>query len=109
MITATEWQPFFISLPIAVINDVFIMNQTILVGHAPAVRARRVISRFDVRKACIKTLSIVRRKAVTLAVMSAVTVYAGVLLDSAPITYSAALVALGFVRLANSGQKGGEL
>lgn len=85
------------------------MNQTILVGHAPAVRARRVISRFDVRKACIKTFSIVRRKAVTLAVISAALSVAGVALASDPLTYSAALVALGFVRLANSGQKGGEV
>lgn len=77
-------------------------------GHAPAVRATRALTRINVRKACIRTLSIVRRKAVTLAVMSAVAVYAGLLLDSNPITYSAALAALGFVRLATPTEEGGE-
>ncbi len=78
-------------------------------GHVPAVRVHRAINRIDVRKAYTRTLALARRKSVTLAAISAALSVAGVALASDPLTYSAALVALGFVRLADSGQKGGEV
>lgn len=84
------------------------MQNVVSLGHAPAVRASRALTRINARKACIRTLSLVRRKAVTLAVMSAVAVYAGVLFGSDPLIYSAALAALGFVYIATECQKGGE-
>lgn len=84
------------------------MNQTITMGHAPAVRARRALTRIDVHKAYTRTLAFARRKSVTIAAISAALSVAGVALASNPLTYSAALAALGFVRLADSGQKGGE-
>lgn len=84
------------------------MDQTITMGHAPAVRASRALPRIDVRKACIRTISIIRRHAATLAVMSAVALYAGIALGSEFLTCSAALAALGFVRLALTAEKGGD-
>ncbi len=85
------------------------MQTTITLGHAPAVRASRALTSIDVRKACIRTISIIRRNAVTLAVMSAVALYAGIALGSELFTCSAAFAALGFVRLALQTEKGGEL
>lgn len=82
------------------------MNQTITMGHAPAVRASRALRAEDVRKMCVRAISLARRKSVTLAVISAASCYAGALLGYDTITFTAAFVALGFVRLAC--QKGGE-
>lgn len=84
------------------------MNQKITMGHAPAVRASRALRAVNVRKMCARAISLARRKSLTLAVISAAACYAGALLGSDPITFTAAFVALGFVRLACSGQKGGE-
>lgn len=84
-------------------------NALTLQGHAPSVRASRALRAVNVRKMCARAISLGRRKSVTLAAISAVLSVAGVALASNPLTYSAALVALGFVRLADSGQKGGEL
>lgn len=86
-----------------------IMNQTISMGHAPAVRASRALRAVSVRKMCVRAISLARRKSVTLAVMSAVALYAGIALGSELFTCSAAFAALGFVRLALQTEKGGEL
>lgn len=83
------------------------MNQALSLGHAPAVRASRALRAIDVRKMCVRAISLARRKSVTIAAISTALSVAGVALASNPLTYSAALAALGFVRLADSGQKGG--
>lgn len=77
-------------------------------GYAPAVRASRALRAVNVREMCVRAISLARRKSVTLAAISATTCYTGALLGYDPLTYTAALVALGFVRLADCGQKGGE-
>jgi len=84
------------------------MNQALSMGHAPAVRASRALRVVNVRKMCARAISLARRKSVTLAVISAASCYAGALLGYDPLTYTAAFVALGFVRLADSTPKGGE-
>ncbi len=84
------------------------MNQALSMGHAPAPRASRALRAVNVRKMCARAISLARRKSVTLAVISAASCYAGALLGYDPLTYTAAFVALGFVRLADSGQKGGD-
>lgn len=82
------------------------MNALTIQGHAPAVRASRALRAEDVRKMCARAISLARRKSVTLAAISAASCYAGALLGYDPITFTAAFVALGFVRLAC--RKGGE-
>ncbi len=82
------------------------MNALTLQGHAPASHSLRAV---NVRKMCVRAISLARRKSVTLAVISAASCYAGALLGYDPLTYTAAFVALGFVRLADCGQKGGAL
>lgn len=84
------------------------MQNTITMGHAPAVRASRALRTVNVREMCVRALSLARRKSVTLAAISAATCYTGALLDYDPMTYTSAFVALGFVRLVASTQKGGE-
>ena len=84
-------------------------NALTLQGHAPAVRASRALRAINVRKMCARAISLARRKSVTLAVMSAVALYAGIALGSELFTCSAAFAALGFVRLALQTEKGGEL
>lgn len=84
-------------------------NALTLQGHAPAVRASRALRAVNVRKMCARAISLARRKSLTLAAISATLSVVGVALASNPLTYTAAFVALGFVRLADSGQKGGEL
>ena len=99
----------FISLPIA--NKLImpgIMNQALSLSHAPAVRASRALRAIDVRKMCACAISLARRKSVTFATISAALSVAGVALASNPLTYSAALVALGFVYIATEYQEGGD-
>lgn len=84
------------------------MNQTITMGRRPAVGASRALPRIDVRKACVRTLEVVRRQSVTLTLLCTAAAYTGVLLGSDPLAYSAAVAALGFVRLTLSDRKGGE-
>lgn len=84
-------------------------NALTLQGHAPAVRASRALRAVNVRKMCARAISLARRKSLTLAAISAALSVVGVAVASNPLTYSAAFVALGFVRLADSSQKGGEL
>ena len=84
------------------------MNALTLQGHAPAVRASRALRAVNVRKMCARAISLARRKSLTLAVISAALSVAGIALGSDPLTYVAGFVALGFVRLADSGQKGGD-
>lgn len=83
------------------------MNQTVQI-EASASRALRTA---EVRKICVRAISLVRRKSLTLAVMSAALCYAGALLGRDPLTYTAAFAAFGFVSLADSGsaKKGGEI
>lgn len=81
------------------------MNTTVQI-EASASRALRTA---DVRKMCIRALALARRKSLTLAVISAASCYAGALLGYDPLSYTAAFVALGFVRFADSTPKGGEL
>lgn len=83
-------------------------NALTLQGHAPAVRASRALRSVNVRKMCAHAISLARRKSLTLAAISATLSVVGVAVASNPLTYSAAFVALGFVRLADSSQKGGE-
>lgn len=83
-------------------------NALTLQGYTPAVRASRALRALNVRKMCARAISLARRKSVTLAAISAATCYAGALLGYDPLTYTAAFVALGFVRLVASTQKGGE-
>ena len=78
-------------------------------GHAAAVRASRALTRIDVRKAYTRTLAFARRKSVTIAAISASLSVSGVALASNPLTYSAAIVALGAVYVATECQEGGEL
>lgn len=84
------------------------MNQTITMGNAPAVRASRALRAVNVRKMCARAISLARRKSVTLAAISAALSVAGVAIASNPLTYSAALSALGFVYIATEYQEGGE-
>ncbi len=85
------------------------MNQTIILqGHAPAVRASRALRAIDVREMCASAISLARRKSVTLAAISATLSVSGVALASDPLTYSAALAALGFVYIATELQEGGD-
>ncbi len=84
------------------------MNQALSLSHAPAVRASRALRAIDVRKMCACAISLARRKSVTFATISAALSVAGVALASNPLTYSAALVALGFVYIATEYQEGGD-
>lgn len=84
------------------------MNQALSLGHAPAVRASRALRAVNVRKMCARAISLARRKSVTLAAISATLSVAGVALASNPLTYSEAIVALGFVYIATEYQEGGE-
>lgn len=84
------------------------MNQTITMGHAPAVRAPRALRAVNVRKMCARAISLARRKSLTLAAISATLSVVGVALASNPLTYSAALVALGTAYVATECQEGGD-
>lgn len=84
------------------------MNQALSLGHVSAFRSSRALRAIDVRKMCARAISLARRKSVTLAAISAALSVSGVALASDPLTYSAALAALGFVYIANCVQKGGE-
>lgn len=55
----------------------------------------------NVRSLCSDAWSFLTRHSVSLAVLGTAAVYAGVITDSAPLTYAAAFAALGFVRIAN--------
>lgn len=85
------------------------MNQALSLGHVPAVRASRALRAVDVRKMCVRAISLAHRKSLTIAAISATLSVAGVTLASDPLTYSAALAALGFVHIATEHQEGGEL
>lgn len=85
------------------------MNQTISLGHAPAVRTSRALRAVNVRKMCVRAISLARRKSLTIAAISAALSVAGVTLGSDPLTYSAALAALGAAYVATECQEGGEL
>lgn len=84
------------------------MNQTISLGHAPAVRASRALRSVNVRKMCARAISLARRKSLTLAAISATLSVVGVAVASNPLTYSAALVAIGAAYVATECQEGGE-
>lgn len=84
------------------------MNQELSLGHAPAVPSSRALRAVNVRKMCVRAISLARPKSVTLAAISATLSVAGVALASNPLTYSAALAAIGFVYIATEFQEGGE-
>ncbi|MGN0236778.1 MAG: hypothetical protein ACI4AK_01620 [Lepagella sp.] len=84
------------------------MNQTITMSQAPAVRASRALRAVNVRKMCVRAISLARRKSLTLAVMSVIALYVGISLDSLPVTLTAAFAAIGFLYLADHSKKGGE-
>ncbi len=77
-------------------------------GNAHAIRASRALRPVNVRKMCTRAIALARRFSITLAIISAVISYAGILFDAEFITYSAATIALGSLCLADSTQKGGE-
>lgn len=84
------------------------MNQTISMGQVPEVRASRALRSFSVRKMYVRALALARRKSLSLASISAIALYAGIILGSDPLTYMSASLTLGFVYLADSTQKGGK-
>lgn len=89
-------------------HDRLIMNQTITMGHVPAVRAYRGLRAVNVRKMCARAISLARRKYLTIAAISAIATYAGVIIECDPLTFSAAFAALGSICLADKSRKGGE-
>lgn len=80
------------------------MNTTVQI-EAQSSRALRPVS---VRKMCSRAFALMRRKSVTLAVISAVLSVIGIAIGSDPLTYAAGFTALGFVYVATECQKGGE-
>lgn len=78
-------------------------------GHAPAVRASRALRAVNVRKTCVRAISLARRKSLTLAVISAAVCYISLLLDADAVMYASGTITLAAVRLAHPAQKGGEL
>lgn len=88
------------------------MNQTITMGHAPAVASvrtfrSRALRAVNVRKMCARAVSLARRKSVTIAAISAIATYAGIIIECDPLTFSAAFAALGSLCLADKSRKGG--
>lgn len=83
------------------------MNQTITMGNKPVVRASRALRPVNVRRMCVRALELARRKSLTLAVISTIAVFAGVILGIEPLICISALVAFGFLYLADNSKKGG--
>lgn len=84
------------------------MNQTITPGNAPAIRASRALRAINVRKMCVRAILLARRKSITLLCLCAMLSFAGAVIESIALTYSAAFIALGLVNLELSSKKGGE-
>ncbi|MDE6234289.1 MAG: hypothetical protein K2M56_00880 [Muribaculaceae bacterium] len=84
------------------------MNQTISMGYSPAIRASRALRSLNVRRMCVRAIAPARRFSLALAIIFTVISYVGILFGSEIINCLAATVALGFVCLADSTQKGGE-
>ena len=84
------------------------MNQTITMGHAPAVRASRALRAVNVRKMCARAVSLARRKSLTLAAISAASCYAGAILDCEIVAFTAAFASLAFLMVSDKNRKGGE-
>ena len=82
------------------------MNQTITMGNKPTVRASRALRPVNVRRMCVRALELARRKSLTLAVISTLAVFAGVILGNEPLICISALVAFGFLYLADNTKKG---
>ena len=83
------------------------MNQTITKGNKPTVRASRALRPVNVRRMCVRALELARRKSLTLAVISTLAVFAGVILGIDPLICISALVAFGLLYLADNTKKGG--
>lgn len=83
------------------------MNQTITKGSKPTVRASRALRPVNVRRMCVRALELARRKSLTLAVISTIAVFAGVILGNEPLICISALVAFGLLYLADNSKKGG--
>ena len=84
------------------------MNQTITLGHAPALRASRALRSINVRRMCVRTLALARRFSLALAIIFTVISYVGILFGSEIFYCLTAVIALSFVCLADSTQKGGK-
>lgn len=63
-------------------------------GHAPSVRASRALRPVNVRKMCVRALSLARCKSLTLAAISAALVITGAGLGNLLLTSVSAVVAL---------------
>lgn len=83
------------------------MQSTITPGYAPAIRASRALRTVNVRKMCARAVSLARRKSVTLLCLCAMLSFAGAVIESIALTYSAAFITLGLVNLELSDKKGG--
>ena len=79
-------------------------------GYTPAVRASRALLAVNVRKMCVRAISLARRKALTLAAISAAVCYTGLAADSDPLMFAGAFAALVAVRTLSGSatEKGGE-
>ena len=84
------------------------MQTTITKGNKPTVRASRALRLVNVRRMCVRALELARRKSLTLAVISTLAVFAGVILGNEPLICISALVAFGLLYLADNTKKGGE-
>ena len=84
------------------------MQTKITMGNKPTVRASRALRPVNVRRMCVRALELARRKSLTLAVISTLAVFAGVILGNEPLICISALVAFGFLYLADNTKKGGE-
>ena len=84
------------------------MNQTISMGNAPAVRASRALRSFNVRRMCVRAIALARRFSLALAIIFTVISYVGILFGSEKFYCLTATIALGFICLADSTQKGGD-
>lgn len=103
MIVATVTAVFFINC-----YNHDSMQATITPGNSPSIRASRALRSVNVRRMCVRALALARRNPLTLAVISAIATYTGVLIGNDPLTYASAFVALGFICLADSSRKGGD-
>lgn len=84
------------------------MNQALSMGQAPTIRASRALRSFSVRRMCVRALALARRFSLALAIIFTIISYVGILFGSEIVNCLAGAIALGFVCLADSTQKGGK-
>ena len=83
------------------------MQSTITLGNSPAIRASRALRAIDVRRMCVRAIALVRRFSLALASIFTIITYTGILFCTEVFHYLTATIALGFICLADSTQKGG--